>query len=142
LRSIARISHRDSRFYYDAGFPDSRCDALYEVWIERSSSGWADAVLVADVDGTAAGYVTCHLAPSGEGSIGLLAVAPEFQGRKLGAQLTGAALEYFRVNEKQEVTVVTQGRNLRSQRLYQRSGFITSSVQLWYHKWFGVHALP
>jgi dTDP-4-amino-4,6-dideoxy-D-galactose acyltransferase len=142
LRSIARISHRDSRFYYDGGFPESRCDDLYDTWIERSYSGWADAVLVAEADGSAGGYVTCHLAPSSVGSIGLLAVAPECRGRKLGSQLTKAALEYFRVNGMKEVTVVTQGRNVGSQRLYQRCGFVTGSVQLWYHKWFGVHALP
>ena len=28
------------------------------------------------------------------------------------------------------------GRNLAAQRLYQRSGFVTASLQLWYHRWF------
>jgi len=32
--------------------------------------------------------------------------------------------------------VVTQGRNLAAQRLYQRNGFVTASLQLWYHRWF------
>jgi hypothetical protein len=34
------------------------------------------------------------------------------------------------------VNVVTQGRNSKAQRLYERCGFLTRSVQLWYHRWF------
>jgi len=30
---------------------------------------------------------------------------------------------------------VTQGSNIAAQRLYQRSGFLPKSVQLWYHFW-------
>jgi dTDP-4-amino-4,6-dideoxy-D-galactose acyltransferase len=136
LRAIARASHRDSRFYYDAQFARPQCDALYEAWIERSFGGWADAVLVAEWDGAPAGYISCHLAPPGVGSIGLFAVAQEYQRRGLGRQLVGAALEYFRQNGMHQATVVTQGRNVPSQRVYQRCGFLTQSVQLWYHCWF------
>jgi len=136
LREIARVSHRDSRFYYDPRFPRSRCDELYETWIERSAGGWADAVLVAELDGAAAGYLSCHLSRSQAGSIGLVAVAPECQGKGLGGQLIDASFEYFRRNGMKRVTVVTQERNIRSQRLYQRRGFLTQSMQLWYHRWF------
>ena len=31
--------------------------------------------------------------------------------------------------------VVTQGRNIRAQRLYQKNGFIIKSSEIWYHKW-------
>jgi dTDP-4-amino-4,6-dideoxy-D-galactose acyltransferase len=135
IREIARVSHRDSRFYYDPRFPESRCDALYEAWIERSAGGWADAVLVAERDGVPAGYLSCHLSGPA-GSIGLVAVAPEWQGRGLGKQLIHASLEYFRRHGTTRATVVTQGRNLSSQRLYQRCGFVTQAMQLWYHRWF------
>jgi dTDP-4-amino-4,6-dideoxy-D-galactose acyltransferase len=135
LREIARVSHGDSRFYYDPRFPRSRCDAFYETWIERSFSGWADIVLVAVLDGAAEGYITCHLAPSGDGSIGLVAVSRESQGKGLGKQLVIAALEYFCRHNRKLVTVVTQGRNITSQRVYQRCGFLTQAVQLWYHFW-------
>jgi|HubBroStandDraft_1064217.scaffolds.fasta_scaffold00236_4 dTDP-4-amino-4,6-dideoxy-D-galactose acyltransferase len=137
LRAIARVSHRDSRFYYDAQFARPRCDALYEAWIERSFAGWADAVLVAEWDGAPAGYISCHLAPSGVGSIGLFAVAQEHRRRGLGRQLVAAALGYFGQNGMNQATIVTQGRNVASQRIYQGCGFLTQSVQLWYHCWFG-----
>jgi hypothetical protein len=31
--------------------------------------------------------------------------------------------------------VVTQARNVPAQRLYQKCGFITRSVELWFHRW-------
>ncbi len=142
LRAIAAVSHRDSRFYYDQELPHSRCDALYATWIERSFSGWADAVLVAAANDKPAGYVTCHLSPSGVGSIGLLGVDPECQGRGLGRQLVDASLQYFHRNGMKQVTVVTQGRNVASQRLYQQCGFRTLAVQLWYHLWLRRESLP
>lgn len=136
LRAIARVSHGDSRFYYDPRFARERCDALYEAWIERSFGGWADAVLVAEWEGAPAGYISCHRTSGEVGSIGLFAVVREHQRRGLGRQLVAAALEYFRQNGMKQATVVTQGRNVASQRIYQRCGFITQAVQLWYHGWF------
>jgi dTDP-4-amino-4,6-dideoxy-D-galactose acyltransferase len=136
LRDIAKVSHRDSRFYFDRSFPADRCDALYETWIERSTQGWADATLVAGRPGEACGYLTCHLNSSGAGSIGLVAVGEQQRGRGLGRQLVDASLSYFRQNGMERVSVVTQGRNIDSQRLYQRCGFRTRSQLLWFHRWF------
>lgn len=136
LRQIAAVAHRDSRFYYDTNFPRGRCDELYQVWIERSCRGYADAVFVAELEGIASGYVTCHLMPDGSGQIGLVGVAESVRGRGMGAQLLQAALAYFRQQGVTMVRVVTQGRNTGAQRLYQRQGFLTSRIQLWYHRWF------
>lgn len=136
LRAIARMGHQDSRFYYDGHFPLPRCADLYEAWINRSMAGRREAVLVADYDGTPAGYISCRLDPSGVGAITLFAVAQENQRKGLGPQLVAAALEYFRQNGMTQVLVVTQARNIAAQRAYQRCGFLTRSTQLWYHAWF------
>src|SRR5215208_364801 len=61
LERIAAANHRDSRFYSDGRFPRAGCDALYATWIRRSCEGWADGVLVSEVEGEACGYITCHL---------------------------------------------------------------------------------
>jgi dTDP-4-amino-4,6-dideoxy-D-galactose acyltransferase len=134
LRAIARVSHRDSRFYFDGHFPQERCDALYETWIDKSLDGYADATLVAEVEGNPAGYITCHR-DAGEGKIGLVGVHADYQGRSLGQALVKASLAWFAGDGLKKVTVVTQGRNTRAQRLYQHCGFLTRSVQLWYHWW-------
>jgi dTDP-4-amino-4,6-dideoxy-D-galactose acyltransferase len=135
LRAVAGASHRDSRFYYDEHFDRSRCDELYRTWLQRSTEGWADAVFVADWEGSPAGYISCHLSGT-DGSIGLIAVHPEARGRGLAGQLVKSALAYFSATEMKRALVVTQGRNIASQRLYQKCGFITESVQLWFHRWF------
>jgi dTDP-4-amino-4,6-dideoxy-D-galactose acyltransferase len=135
LRNLARISHRDARFYYDGRFPVSKCDELYGTWIQRSADGWADAVFVAEWEGKPAGYISCHLSGS-DGSIGLIAVDERARGRGLGRTLVESSLAFFHDHGMERALVVTQGRNIASQRLYQRCGFVTESVRFWFHRWF------
>jgi dTDP-4-amino-4,6-dideoxy-D-galactose acyltransferase len=140
LRRIAAVSHHDSRFYADPHFDRGRCDELYATWIEKSckdgkdTKDGHDAVLVAEVEGRAVGYISC-LMRDGEGEIGLLAVGAAAQGRGLGGALVGAALRWFVERGAVRVRVVTQGRNARAQRLYQAHGLLTRSIGLWFHRW-------
>lgn len=136
LRSISRNNHRDSRFYYDGHFDLEKCDELYAVWIEKSVRGAADHVLVWDEAGRAVAYVTGKLLPNGDGSVELVGVHPDWQGKGIGYQLTRQLLAWFHHQGVNRITVVTQGRNIGAQVLYQRSGFVTCSIELWYHKWF------
>lgn len=135
LKAIARSSHRNTRFYQDTHFERARCDALYETWIEKSCNGYADAVLTVEHDEIAAGYITCHLDGESAGHIGLLAVADTAGGMGVGSALVNAALDWFEGHQRALVTVVTQGSNARAQRLYQRCGFVSCSVERWYHYW-------
>ncbi len=135
LKRLARTNHRDTRFYFDGHFSTEDADRLYETWIEQSCTGYADAVLVAAQDGQAAGYITCDLR-DGYGQIGLLGVGEAWQGQGIGATLINGALHWFGEHKIERVEVVTQGRNLRAQRVYQRCGFVAAQLQLWYHRWF------
>lgn len=136
LKAIARKSHRDSRFYYDSNFPNSRCEALYETWIEKSCKGYADTVVVAELEAQPIGYVSCHLLEQGTGKIGLVGVSTDAQGKGFGKRLIHASLQWFAKQGTGQVTVVTQGRNVIAQRLYQKCGFVTQSIHLVYHRWF------
>jgi dTDP-4-amino-4,6-dideoxy-D-galactose acyltransferase len=137
LRRIARSSKWTTRFYADPRFPDARCDDLYEVWLERSYEGWADVVLVVDARGVAAGFVACHAdRAESRGSIGLISVDESARGRGLGQQLVLGAVSWAAREGLERMTVVTQGRNIDAQRLFQRSGFRTESIALWFHKWY------
>lgn len=136
LEAIARVSHRHSRFYSDRHFPRAACDALYAAWIAKSCDGDADAVRVAERGGRPVGYITCHRDAAGGGTIGLLAVWPEARGEGIGQHLVRDALAWFTANGVARLSVVTQGRNRAAQRLYQRCGFLTDDISLWYHKWY------
>ena len=136
LRRIAAASHHDSRFYSDHRFPRERCHALYETWIENAVHNPADAVIVLDDGDRVTGYCSCHLREGSVGNIGLLALADEVQGLGFGGSLLHAALLWFQGRQCEGVTVVTQARNIRALRFYQKAGFLTRSVEVWFHRWF------
>jgi dTDP-4-amino-4,6-dideoxy-D-galactose acyltransferase len=135
LKVLARRSHRNTRFYYDGNFPVGRCDELYETWIEKSCRGWAKNVLVATNHEEIEGYISCHVTGAGSGQVGLVGVSEKAQGRGVGRALLANAIRWFCEEGVEVVSVVTQGRNVRAQRLYQRCGFTTRSVELWFHRW-------
>ena len=141
LKAIARISHTDTRFFYDAKFEKSMAESLYETWIQKSMEGFAQHVLIADIDGKAVGYISCHISKYQEnqvcnGSIGLIAVSTEHQGKGIGRNLVAGAMEWFLQNGVSTVSVVTQGRNVIAQKLYVSGGFTPSQLELYYHRWF------
>jgi ribosomal protein S18 acetylase RimI-like enzyme len=136
LVAMTRGAFVDSRFYVDGHFSRKKCDELYERWISESCQGrMAHAVVVVEDSGRVAGYVTCKREGRG-GRIGLMGVDAANRGKGVGARLMQAAQAWFSAAEVEKVRVVTQGRNIASQRLYQRCGFLTHSVGLYYHKWF------
>ena len=134
MKLLASRSFTNTRFYNDAHFSRQKCDELYSTWFERSCEGYSDCVLIAERQSCPAGFITCSL-QNGEGVIGLLAVDQTFQGCGVGYALVAAALRYFHDHGMKRATVVTQGGNVASQRLYQRCGFLTREVKLWYHRW-------
>ena len=111
---------------------------MYEIWIEKSLSGYAQAVLVMGSPGQPEGFVTCDtLLPEAKGKIGLVGVSSSARGRGVGQALVLESLHWFAAQGMKSVQVVTQGRNIPAQRLYQKCGFLTKEVRFWYHCWFG-----
>jgi dTDP-4-amino-4,6-dideoxy-D-galactose acyltransferase len=136
LRPIAADVHTDSRYFFDRRVPRERARALYETWIERSvTDGLADIVLVAELAGVASAYITGRLGDDSSVSIGLIGVGPNARGQGVGTALVREVLSWAESQRAVRVTVVTQGRNVVAQRLYQGSGFRSRAVSLWYHLW-------
>jgi dTDP-4-amino-4,6-dideoxy-D-galactose acyltransferase len=136
LQAIARNSYQHSRYYHDQHYSRERCDQLYAVWIARSCRSDDEHVIVAEQSGTPIGYISCRFGSQGQGQIGLVGVRTDMQGGGVGRLLVRAAQRRFFEQSIERVIVVTQGRNIEAQRLYQRCGFVTNQMQLWYHKWF------
>lgn len=137
LKNASKGMFGNTRFYFDGNFSRDLCDELYSEWIELSCGGYADMVFVADSDNSVLGFVSCHADMENlVGSIGLAGVFKEAYGRGIGTALVERAIEWFIERGLREVTVVTQGRNIAAQRLYQSCGFFISDIALWYHKWY------
>ena len=136
LVRIARAAHSNTRFFFDRRFDSQKAGLLYERWIRRACEGDAQCVLVGESDGNPAGYLSCHLAETGAGQIGLVAVDPELHGRGIGRAMIEAALRWFEAQGASSLSVITQGRNIAAHRFYQSAGFLMTGTQFWYHKWF------
>ncbi|MEW6405261.1 MAG: GNAT family N-acetyltransferase [Chloroflexota bacterium] len=136
LLKIAETAYYETRFYYDHNFAREQASALYREWIAKSCDGFTDTVLVASQDDDISGFITCHVDSPRSGRIGLVGVKNGRQGLGIGKLLVRAAQAHFIQHGVNEVIVVTQGRNLVAQRLYQRCGFCSHALYLWYHKWF------
>jgi len=138
LEEIAATAHTDTRFYFDGHMPRQKCNDLYRCWIRRSCEGWAQMVFVTGPGGSPTGYVTCHANPqTAGGSIGLIAVRADSRDAGLAGKLVTASLTWFSQQGLKTASVVTQGRNISAQRLYQHNQFVTRSLELYYHKWYG-----
>jgi ribosomal protein S18 acetylase RimI-like enzyme len=138
LCAIARVSYLQSRFYFDEHFPRERCSQLYEVWLRKSFDTSMTALFVAEHEQRLLGYISCSIdIASKTGNIGLVGVDSRARELGVGGMLVETAGEWFALHAATAITVVTQGRNIAAQRLYQRSGFLVENCQVWYHKWYG-----
>lgn len=135
LEEMAPYAGLYSRFQVDPRFPQDRFQALYREWMRKSLSGErADAVLALPGTEGPEGFVTLTTR-AGEGTIGLIAVAPGSQGRGLGAELMGAASAWFRERNCARAAVVTQAANAAACALYERHGYRVARRDIVFHFW-------
>ncbi len=136
LEEIAAHSYSDSRFYCDSGFPPQKSSELYRIWLRRSLSGEiADFTLVGVLNDSPIGYVTATIDSQGDGLIGLVGISHSARGKGAGYELVMQSLVQFKQRGATSVIVPTQARNVVAQRLYQRCGFLTDQVFIWFHLW-------
>lgn len=138
LLEMSRDKFNFTRFYADRCFDDGLAARMYEIWLNKSlTMGFADRVLVAEFENQVVGYAVCHLnRPPGEGNIGLLLIGESVQGRGLGGKMFQYAAHWLAAQGMRKVNIIVQGKQIPIQRMYQRRGMVTRSVELWYHKWF------
>ena len=136
LTEISEDFFQLSRYYFDGNFPKDKCKEFYQNWITKSVSGnFDDIVFVAEIGEEIVGFITCKRASRNLGRIGLVGVKKEKTGIGISNVLMDAAFCWFVEQDVASIEVVTQGRNIVAQRLYQKNGFKAQKSELWYHKW-------
>ena len=137
LSQIGKNIFTYARFYSDPCFPTEKSQQLYETWTRKSVEGYADQVIVLKSSNQILGFVTCRIDKNDKlGKIELIGLRSEAQGHNLGKELMQSALDWFSSQGLEKATITTQGQNIAMQRLAQRIGFETETIQLYHHKWF------
>jgi GNAT superfamily N-acetyltransferase len=137
LQDIASNSYIDSRYYFDEHFTERQWQEYYRSWVQKSCSGGAELALVAEKEGEVLGYITGQLDhEKNEGIYELTGVKETARRMGVGQELFRSGLDWYVRAGIRSIWVATQGRNITTQRMIQRNGFVTRSCQLYYHKWF------
>lgn len=137
LQLISAQSKWTTRYYNDEKFPRDRLQEFYSEWVKKSVSGdLDDMVFHIEEAGTIVGFVTIKKNGSNLGSIGLITVAEEAQGKGLGIKLAAYAVNMLINNLGcAGVEVVTQKNNIPACRIYENLGFKVFNNSTWLHKW-------
>lgn len=134
LEALAADSHGSTRFFFDRRFSRALVAELYRIWMRKELANPTARVFVVGDEGHPIGYTTCTLSEA-EVTIGLVALAPSARGGGWGRALLLHALCWAAGRGATRATVVTQARNVKAQRLYERSGFVCHQTAVWYHLW-------
>jgi dTDP-4-amino-4,6-dideoxy-D-galactose acyltransferase len=136
LRIIASNLYKDSRYYFDGNFDIKKIDEFYQDWVEKAIRGTFDNECYCLYDhGIPAGFCTIKYHKEKTAQIGLFGISEKYQGRGFAKKLIDLVCGVLQKNDVRVVFVVTQGRNYIAQRIYQKTGFLIKSTELWYHKW-------
>lgn len=132
LKRIARESFKIDRFHSDPSLPDDLCDSYYEKWLENSTRGFADRVLVARHQGEAVGFTTKKLYPDrGYHQLVLGAVSGEHRGLGIYTSMIHESVRWAIAHQgnAKYLLVGTQIDNIAVQRAWARLGFVIAASQ-------------
>lgn len=136
LISIGKKSFSFDRFHSDPTLSHAFSDNYYGKWIENSVNGYADYVLVAELDNKIVGFLTCKITNSHGikyGQIVLNAVSDSFRGRGVYRALVQEALKWFK-DKTDYITIGTQINNYPVHKVVIDFGFHLFDSQYIFHK--------
>lgn len=138
LEKIVNNIYQSSRYYYDINFDKVKVNHYYKDWVKKSVLGLFDdycLILNSKKYNKIIGFVSLRINNDNSASIGLIGINKEFEGRGFGSIIMKNLFYHLYLKKVKKLYVVTQGRNIRAQRLYQKNDFIIKSSGIWYHKW-------
>jgi len=124
-----------SRFKTDPVFGIAKYEELYKLWIVKSlRKELADEVVLYKQDGVVIGYLTLQFR-AGNGHISLVGVDSLQQGKGIGNELLGKAVNLCLDKEYHTLDVATQAANIQACRFYENFGFTIAQTENIYHFW-------
>ncbi len=140
VKMVATESFRGyvGHYHADPRLDREKCDETYASWAYRSCTlgEVADQVLIAERDGSLAGFITLKMNTPEEGQMVLNAVHPGAQGSGVYSALVSSAKEWCFQRGAKRVTTSTQLPNRAVQKVWARQGFWLAHAAYTFHKWF------
>ena len=141
IQALIKVAGRISwstRYTNDPNFDPLKIKTFYEEWVAKSVNGGLDdeVYVVEEAADSILGFISVKRMGINLGSIGLVGVAPENQGKGVGQTLTSFAVKLMMESWNcAAVQVVTQETNISACKTYEKLGFEPSDRSVWLHKW-------
>lgn len=134
LRTLFGNAFPTSRFR-SPWFSPAENQRFYQTWIEKAVKGEFDhlCLQLKNKAGEIQGAISLRLSGK-QVRVGLLAVAPQFQGRGVAKTLLFAAINWALAQQAEQFWVATQISNLAAIRLYQSIGAQIAATNYWFYK--------
>lgn len=132
---LAVTSGWRSRFYVDEKFR-SRQDALYRKWVDtccppaKNANVWEYRSEAGELRG-----MVCAKCQEKTGRLGLISVAPEFQGKGIASLFMQVVENFYLDHGCTTGEVVTQFENAKACSLYRKCGYHISEIKEVWHLW-------
>ncbi len=138
LAAAVFAGYSGGHFHADERLDRAACDAVYTSWAASAvlSPDPADAVLLAEAEGAAVGFLTLRRLSPEEGEGPLIGVASAWRGRGIARALMIGGLGWLRAAGTARMLMSTHVSNTRSQRVWARLGFEPDHAFYTFHKWF------
>ena len=135
LINLSIESAKYSRYKTDEHFKPDDYKRLYIRWIENSANGsFADFVLCYHLGKEIKGMITLKI-DENIGTIGLIAVDTDCQGKGIGTSLINKAQQLLQERGIKTLDVATQMANEQACRFYEKQGMKMKSITYVYHWW-------
>jgi len=140
IGEISSDAFTHSRFIRDGNLEPEQVYQVYREWAINCCNGRSDEVLVAEIEGNVAGFITCNIesvenSEKKYGDIQLLAVSKDYRGKGAGSSLVLGAQAWFKQRGCEFVDVDTENSNDTSLAIYKKHGFTPTYSQTRMHKW-------
>lgn len=135
LYDLAYESGKFSRYKLDKKISEDRFKKLYQIWIENSiNKSFASKIFYIKEKENILGFVTVKIKDN-EAQIGLIAVAPNAQGKGLGKKLLLKTENYCFENNVKTLQIPTQLENVSACKFYEKMGYQILEKIIIKHYW-------
>ena len=139
LEGLSQSAFVLSRLLKDPKLQRSKANELHDQWFKNNIEGRAALNLVAKVEGTPVGFISCLLHKANDSfsipthvAIDLIAVDEKYRGMSVGKTLVNETIEWFR-GKADFIKVETQGYNYPALSLYMGAGFKLKLMETTFH---------